>query len=164
MTNRITLKNIKYAAFASEETHCYSASVYFDGKRVGTVKNDGHGGADYQYPEDKDGWDEMGKYIATLPEITTTFGGEAGFTLIQDLELICGDLVNDFLVTKDLKRALSKKVLFKKKGSDGVFETKGARNKATLEHWVTQIAEREDTTEVLNLLPIDKALEIYRAI
>jgi hypothetical protein len=45
-----------------------------------------------------------------------------------------------------------------------VFETKGARNKATLEHWVTQIAEREDTTEVLNLLPIDKALEIYRAI
>ena len=162
--NRIQLKNIKHAEFSSEETHCYSASVYFDNKRVGTVKNDGHGGADYQYIEDHDGWDEMGKYIATLPEITTTFGGESAFTYLQDLESICADIVTDWLISKDLKRALSKKVLFQKVGNGAVFETKAARNKATLNHWIEQIAARDDTAEVLNTLPIDKALAIYQTI
>jgi hypothetical protein len=64
--NRITLKNIKHAEFASEETNCYKASVYFDGKRVGIVSNDGHGGCDYQWPRDQAGWDAMHEYISEL--------------------------------------------------------------------------------------------------
>jgi len=164
MLKRIQLKNIKYAAFASEETHCYSASVYFDGKRVGTVKNDGHGGADYEYIEDRDGWDEMGKYIATLDSITETFGGESAYCIIMDLEIICGDLVNEWLIDRDLKRALSKKVLFTKVGKDGVFQSKTAKNKATLDHWITQIDARDDTSQILNCLTLDDAREIYAAI
>jgi hypothetical protein len=42
----ITLKNLKHAEFASEETHCYSATVYLDGKRFCLASNDGHGGPD----------------------------------------------------------------------------------------------------------------------
>ena len=63
---RITLKNIKYADFASQETYCYSASVYFDKKRVGTVRNEGHGGCDYQTPIDDAGWNAMIDYIDSL--------------------------------------------------------------------------------------------------
>jgi len=43
---KIELKNIKYAAFASEETHCYDATLYLDGKAMFRVGNDGHGGCD----------------------------------------------------------------------------------------------------------------------
>ncbi len=32
--NRITLKKLKTAEFASEETLCFAADVYFDGKLV----------------------------------------------------------------------------------------------------------------------------------
>jgi hypothetical protein len=44
------LKNVKYAAFASEETHCFNATLYVNGKRFCEVSNDGHGGANSYSP------------------------------------------------------------------------------------------------------------------
>lgn len=41
---QIVLKNVKNHADMSEETNCFSATIYVDGKKVGTVKNDGRGG------------------------------------------------------------------------------------------------------------------------
>lgn len=43
----ITLKNIKVAKFMSEETTCFQAVVYVDGKKAGMAQNDGHGGSTY---------------------------------------------------------------------------------------------------------------------
>ena len=43
---KYALKGIKYAAFASQETPCYRASITRDGKKIGEVSNDGHGGSD----------------------------------------------------------------------------------------------------------------------
>ena len=163
MNKRITLKNVKHAEFASEETHCYEASVYFDGKRVGTVSNDGHGGADYEYPTDKAAWAKMEDYILTLPTEDVELGNGTTYNLLPSLELICGDLVNEWLIDRDLKRALSKKVLFTKVGKEGVFQSKTA-SKSQIAHWLPQIAERDTTDKVLNLLPIEEAREIYAAI
>ena len=50
MESRISLKNIKYAAFASHETHCFEATVCLDGDRACKVENDGKGGSDHYYP------------------------------------------------------------------------------------------------------------------
>ena len=47
---KIELKNIYYAEFASFETSCYKATIYIDGKKVGTVNNDGQGGTDNVQP------------------------------------------------------------------------------------------------------------------
>ena len=41
---KLTLKNVKVNKAMSEETHCFSATIYKDGKKVGTVCNRGHGG------------------------------------------------------------------------------------------------------------------------
>jgi len=38
------IKNVKTAEFASEETVCFEATLYVDGKSVGGVSNRGHGG------------------------------------------------------------------------------------------------------------------------
>ena len=48
--NRITLKAIKHNEANTQGTPCYSATVYFNGKRVGTTRNPGNGGADYMTP------------------------------------------------------------------------------------------------------------------
>ena len=40
----LTLKNLKHFAAGSQETYCFTATVYLDGKKVGTAENDGHGG------------------------------------------------------------------------------------------------------------------------
>jgi len=45
--NRITLKGIKVLENASHETLCFEASMYFDGKRVAIVHNEGMGGPNY---------------------------------------------------------------------------------------------------------------------
>jgi len=43
-TVNLTLKNFKHAEFASEETECFEATVYVDGKRFCTASNEGRGG------------------------------------------------------------------------------------------------------------------------
>ena len=51
---KLSLRKVKYYAELSEETPCYTAERYMDGKKVATVKNDGCGGStDVYYTE---GW------------------------------------------------------------------------------------------------------------
>ena len=50
---KLELKNIKHTERASEETHCYQASLYVNGKPVAIVSNDGHGGPDRVIPHGK---------------------------------------------------------------------------------------------------------------
>jgi len=46
---KIELKNIKHSPSLSEETEAFTASLYIDGKCVGSVENHGHGGnTDYR--------------------------------------------------------------------------------------------------------------------
>lgn len=165
--NRIQLKNVKYAAFNSHETHCYEASVYFDGKKVGHVSNEGHGGCDYQHPSDKDGWAKMEAYIETLPDIVTDWDDPQDpskkFTMKQSLEHVCNDLVNDYLTGRDLKRLLSKRVVYRNTNGT-VMQTGTARNKTVLRVWIEQIAAKDTVKDILNTMAFDDALEIYKAI
>ena len=50
---KLEMKSIKHSAFASEETDCYEGYVYVDGKKAIYVSNDGKGGSDRQYTEDR---------------------------------------------------------------------------------------------------------------
>lgn len=43
-TPRLTVENVKATEFASEETLCFEAALYVDGKRTAIVSNDGRGG------------------------------------------------------------------------------------------------------------------------
>ncbi|MHA2403822.1 MAG: hypothetical protein ACXADH_12575, partial [Candidatus Kariarchaeaceae archaeon] len=47
----ISLKNIRVHNDMSEETTCFSASVYVNGVKAGTAKNDGRGGCNMYYLE-----------------------------------------------------------------------------------------------------------------
>ena len=42
--NETRIKKIKVCKWASEETHCYQATLYRDGVPIIEVSNDGHGG------------------------------------------------------------------------------------------------------------------------
>lgn len=41
---RITLRALKVAKFASQETLCYTATVLLDGRAIAEARNEGHGG------------------------------------------------------------------------------------------------------------------------
>lgn len=48
---KVELKKLKVHNDMSEETTCFSAEVYIDGKHVGHAKNDGRGGCTFIHPE-----------------------------------------------------------------------------------------------------------------
>ena len=96
---KITIKNLKYASFASHETHCFEASLYIDGKKYGTVSNDGNGGPHhFDHP-----WSEIKKIEDTLAKkiIDTGYG-----KIPNSLELVVDDLINEHFLDKEVKKVL----------------------------------------------------------
>ena len=49
----IEIKNLKLNTHFSQETHCFTATVYIDGKRAFSVENEGRGGPNNYYPYGK---------------------------------------------------------------------------------------------------------------
>jgi hypothetical protein len=167
---KLELKNIKHTSWASEETHCYQASLYVDGKPVAIVSNDGRGGADRDYPHGqfrpqlKDFTDVGGDYPSVMRKVHEYFDGlppspfsyeGADGVMIHDsmrqtLEFWCADQVNDWLSARELKSKLKKEFLFQFADKVGVFAHKTRPSRA---HKAT----------ILNDLPFDEALAIWKA-
>ena len=158
---KIELKNIKHSEFASHETNCYQATIYIDGKRVGTVENQGYGGCDFVHPASVA--HQINEYAKTLPKRICSFiDPDTGklAELEQDCETIFGELVNQWLRSKDLKRLMSKRVIFLKDGS--IYQSRVMATNA-LKQYLNEpkLTELYKASSILNLLPFDQALTIY---
>jgi hypothetical protein len=160
---KIELKNIKHSEFASQETNCYQATIYIDGKKVGTVENAGHGGCDNVHP-----WQvaqQIDDYAKTLPKTVCTFiDPETGkpTEMEQDHETIFGDILTSWLMSKDLKRLMSKRIVFVKEDGN-VYETKALKaDQLKINLNQGRLPEMLKAKTILNLLPFDQALTIYR--
>ncbi len=113
---KITLKNVKHAEFASQETHCFSATVYIDGAKAGTVENSGHGGPNSYWPHSVQ--TQIDTCAKTLPKIKCDFNDDTGQPVMMevDAEILIGNLVNEFLKQRDLKRLCARKTAYRLKG------------------------------------------------
>ncbi len=103
---KIELKNIKHAAFASQETHCYSANLYVDGKKYAHVSNDGHGGADrVEWFVDAN---RAGQVKDWLYENGNHSEFNDGRIMREDLEMRCCSLINEWIEDREAKKAMRK--------------------------------------------------------
>jgi len=157
---KIELKNIKHSAWASHETHCYQATLYVDGVRWGTVSNQGHGGCDDLHGENKS-YDEIKELNDRIEETYEPYQYE-GYTLKKDLEMVCHDLVNQWLRDKDFNRAMKSKVLFTKPDVQGVWQL-AVKKPHTLETTLTALRSANPQYTYLADLPVDEAKAIYFA-
>ena len=110
---KIELRNISVNHSLSEETYCYSATLWVDGEKWGEVCNRGTGGGD-DFRETK-GSTRTYKDLNDLDVILKAEGPKHeghGYTLDDCLELRCGDLVTAFIREKEVKRALATKLLY----------------------------------------------------
>lgn len=150
---KIELKNIQHAAFASEETYCFDATVYIDGVKSGTVGNDGHGGC-HKWSSNALQERIDAEALARKPEETF----EPGDGLINDLFI-------DWLIAKDLKRAMNGRVLFlDDKGA--IRQTKKQATAIVARVLADPVKVKQywpNAKSILNLLPFDEALAIYKA-
>jgi hypothetical protein len=160
---KIELKNIKYAAFASEETSCYEATLWVDGKKIGNVSNDGRGGCD-NFHGDRKAFEAAEEWcILNLPDKVYTKEKD-GFDGIhtQNLESLCGQLLEDHLSAKDLAKALISKAVFYTPGSRGLF-TKAYKGKVKPDDRLFEsVRTAHPGAVILNTLPRDEALKIYK--
>ncbi len=160
---KLELKNIKHTAWASEETHCYQASLYVDGKPFAIVSNDGRGGCDrdYAHPKFKGDYFDMFRsveaHFKSLPNDPSEWNEDG---MEQCLEFWCADQVNDWLSARELKKKLKSHVLFQLKYKDGVFQTK-FHPTVTKGEWVIN-KQAGQTRRILNDLPFDEALAIWK--
>jgi hypothetical protein len=181
---KLELKNIKYTAWASEETHCYQATLYVDGKPVAIVSNDGRGGADrdYRHPKFKKESEASGvqpyafgyrakmaevhEYFDGLPPSPFSYEGADGVmihdSLPQTLEFWCCDQVNDWLSARELKKKLKSHVLFQFKYKDGIYQSK-YHPTVTNGEWVIN-KQSGETRRILNDMPFDEALAIWKTV
>ena len=161
----IEMKAIKYSEFASEETHCYQAKIYLNGKAWIEVDNDGRGGADRQSPMDIHA--EWGKQIKDISERLKVEHDPESYryenmdgklktaTMKVDLEIWCGNQLTKWLRVRRLKNLMRTKLLFVKNKTkpDGLYSYK----KTKLSDGTTKMLLREyPDGMVLNSEPIDE--------
>ena len=162
---KIEVKNVKYMASMSEETLCYTATVYADGKKFATASNRGFGGEtdiDYDHSQ-KAVYFAARDYVATLPDAVTEWGGYE-----QSLESFVDDLVADWLTMRELKSKLKKKWLFTVKGKDGLYGIKRSPSPASALSLAAASINLHLTSAhgkggytLLNTLPLDEAVKLY---
>lgn len=109
----IELKAIKVLSSMSQETNCYEATLYVDGVKWGDVGNAGHGGCDDLHLVPGRTWDEVKalneRIAATFEPYVSPYSPEP---MIYDLELACGDIVDQFIVEKEAAKVCKGKVAF----------------------------------------------------
>lgn len=150
--SRISLKNIKRAAFASHETHCFEATVCLDGDRACKVENDGKGGADHYYPYKGQSNESFNIMIVKLreacadqlkvedPETYEQFcprseSNEVDYSRLGDtcIEIVVCNTLNTSLIKKDIKRLMRAKVQLIEVSSGKIYEIKSKPLPETIE-------------------------------
>lgn len=177
--SRIALANIKYFAAGSEETSCFVATVMLDGKAFGEARNEGHGGATNIHVLYKNGvavadgkamMKAAEDFAMSLPTEVTDIkmGNGEFFTMKMDLEHLVDDLLVDYLVDMDLKKAfnrnIKKKVMFIKDGKVWLTTIKTAITPEVLKTVIPIIKLRNgDDIVILNTMDRDAAYAAYKA-
>jgi hypothetical protein len=110
---KIELKSLKINKSFSEETICFTADIYANGKKVGYAKNDGHGGCtDYHhYEKTRDLLKEVEEHCKTLPPQSYVYNGETK-EYDTTLEHVIDNLVTDKF-NSDEAKAVERKLLKK---------------------------------------------------
>jgi len=162
---KIELKNVKFSEFASEETNCFQAAVYIDGKKAGVVSNDGHGGPDYYAPHSLG--ETLNDYAKTLPKYE--FYGRLHD---HNAETFIGDLFDNHQSEKKLKALLKTKYVFTVSGQHGIYSQKYYVVKGmSLDEVIrSHVAAKKEAVltanlkaeKLLNFMPFDEALALFK--
>ncbi len=163
---KIEIRNLKFSTVDSRETNGFEATVYIDGERVGTARNKGFGGSTHIEPHEVE--TRLNTYAATLSKVVSSIEDKNDpsgfFTYAATGETLVGDLVQEALVARELKKALGKRVLYTVANKPGIFQTNVLKADVlarTLKD--SALAQRLKATTILNLLPWEKALRLYKA-
>jgi hypothetical protein len=146
---KLELRNVKHNVKLSEETECFSASLYVDGVKAAECSNRGQGGATDIRFEVRATEDKVNAYVKSLPKRKSSYSNQE-FPI--DLEYLVNDLLNEYLTEKSIRNACKTKLCFRLKDSPKdsysavKFPVKGVYRKADKD-WV--VGKYGDKIEVI---------------
>ena len=161
----LELKAIKHAEFASHETHCYEATVYFNKKTIGWVNNDGFGGSDTfnakePFKDNNTIWKSLESRLAEEhPQEHLEWDNSMHD---MTLESWCYNQVNKFLSKKDFNRYIKSKVVYidpEKPNNIYSFTLKGVKS-ITQQH-IDYVKSKYPSYKILNDMPKEEALKLW---
>jgi hypothetical protein len=155
----IELRKFNYAAFASQETQCFSAEVWVNGHPAFNARNEGAGGADHYTPltYDAAGKGAMDEAMAILRVHCATLPPKEchGVSLVYDVELLIADFVEATLIEKDvesLMRKTSNRLFFIRDGK--LYQSSKVTNPKLMAPAALQAhAACHPSANIVNLLP-----------
>jgi len=110
---KIEIKNVKINQHFSRETLCYTASLYVDGKRIGTAENDGGGGPDLFIYKDKEKGRAFEAYCRSLPP--TPPSKDFPYELPMCPEQVIGQLIEKWDLERQIKKMRKGHTVFRLK-------------------------------------------------
>lgn len=102
---KIELKNLRVNSMFSEETTCFKADVFINGKKVAYASNEGRGGCTDYYPYEgqRELLRQAEEYCKALPKNQVEIGGRM-HEFAQSLESVIDDLVFEKEKQKEQKK------------------------------------------------------------
>jgi len=126
MHKRITLKNLQHATFASQETHCFNATIYLDDERAFKVSNEGSGHPNEYFPYQRQNERDFQDYYRFVGEAARDWVEETNpefYEMIKDddndgasIDFVITELINDHLLLKHMRDTMKRKVVFLDRG------------------------------------------------
>ena len=160
----IELKNIKHFAAQSEETHCFTATLYVDGQKFALIGNHGHGGPDNIDLVKGKTWEDFKalekRIAATFPKWGSEFGGEDDHDC--SLEILCGELINDFLEEKQFRRLLKKPTYINSEGH--IMQFKAPPKGVPMAKMIDAIKAKRPEISLLNEMPEAEAFALLKKV
>lgn len=101
---KVELKCVKYYPSMSEETNCFQAAIYIDGKKAGYAENRGTGGNTWLRFDDREVEKRFEEYAKALPAKTYSYPGHPDLTLEMNGEVLVDDLLSEYLDRKEAAR------------------------------------------------------------
>ncbi len=173
---KLELKNIKHSEFASHETFCYEANLYVNGKPFAHVSNDGQGGADYLYRDDRfldgEAWNKCHALlkIHCEKEYARDYGHEWNnpddgligmeYMLKGTIETACHELMTDYLIRKALNKALKEPCYL---DGNQIVSYNVSSKRPNIFDQIRRQLEKPDLV-FLNELPKDEAFKLFKEV
>lgn len=157
-----TIKTLKIAKFASEETLCFEAKID-TGAGIIYAHNDGRGPTSLSTYENA-AYGALQAYAETLPpfDFSKWWGGKEGDTLPKSAADAVDELVHDELDRRELKRNLKSAVLVHRDGQIYRWALRQRGRKFTHEQLAEAALKKTPDAVILNNLPMNKALGLWR--
>ncbi|WYX24934.1 hypothetical protein WJ969_02695 [Achromobacter xylosoxidans] len=167
---RITLRNLKVADFASEETLCFTATVVFDSESIAHADNSGRGGMTSLFPLEGKHTRllEASEYASSLPADTL---GPAdglkdpltvGITLDYLVDTLAETMHNDRKDRSAFNRHMAGKLLFVKDGKLKYAKVK-PKSIANLQSFFTKLRDKQGHSIVILVeLPREEAFALWK--